>query len=68
VIFARGPDDWGEAMNAIARSRSELAVGHPGEARQVLAEVIRKAPETGFVRDDLMHQWRLLGFGSWPAG
>ncbi|MFF1823120.1 BTAD domain-containing putative transcriptional regulator [Kribbella sp. NPDC058245] len=65
-IFERRPDDWGEAMNAIARSRFELAAGRPGEARRVLAEVIRKAPESGFVRDDLMYQWRLLGFGSGP--
>ncbi|MFB6724787.1 BTAD domain-containing putative transcriptional regulator [Kribbella sp. NPDC056345] len=66
-IFERRPDDWGEAMNAVARARLELAVGNRGEARRALADVLRGAPVTGSTRDDLMHQWRLLGLGSEPV-
>ncbi len=66
-IFERRPDDWGEAMNAVAQARLSLAVGHPDEARRVLAEAIRKVPETGFMNADLTYQWRLLGFGTEPV-
>jgi len=66
-IFGRRPDDWGEAMNAVARARMALATGRRDEARRVLAETLRKVPETGFMNADLTYQWRLLGLGPEPV-